>query len=170
MSLINIEYGSLASSEVLNKNFSHLEKKIDETFNSTMTSISSILSNIATINSRLSEQAEMVENNALEVSSMLDEYKNKTKIYMQKSCILPYWNGIRTIDISKNYSAETNGYLLLVPEENSVGNIKINNTTVNHKTTGIIVLPVKENDIVTTSIALQKAFFIPSTNIVFDNF
>ena len=55
MALINIEYGSLASSETMNKNFSYLDDKISETSDAIMTTISSMLSSIATINSRLSE-------------------------------------------------------------------------------------------------------------------
>ena len=47
MSLINIEYGSLASSEVMNKNFLYLDDKIAESNNSIMTSISSILSRLS---------------------------------------------------------------------------------------------------------------------------
>ena len=45
MALENIEYGSLASSETMNKNFMYLDDKIANTAESIMTSISSILSN-----------------------------------------------------------------------------------------------------------------------------
>lgn len=170
MSLINIEYGSLSSSETLNKNFTYLEKRIDEAFNSAMTSISSMLSNIATINTRISEQTEMVENNTSELSNKLDEYKNKTKIYIQESSILPYWNGAISIDLSKDYSAQSNGYLLLIPQEGSSGNVKINNTSISYSNQATILLPVKENDKITTNISLNSAFFIPVTNIIFENF
>ena len=44
MALINIEYGSVARSDVLNKNFLYLDEKIADTNNSNATSISSILS------------------------------------------------------------------------------------------------------------------------------
>ena len=43
MALINIEYGSLASSDTMNKNFMYLDDKIAESSESIMTSISSIL-------------------------------------------------------------------------------------------------------------------------------
>ena len=58
MALINIEYGSLASSETVNKNFTYLDEKIAESNESIMTSISSILSNIATINARINDISE----------------------------------------------------------------------------------------------------------------
>lgn len=170
MSLTNIEYGSLANSETLNKNFSYLENKIDEAFNSTMTSISSILSNIATINTRLSEQTEMVENNSQELSSKLDEYKNKTKIFIQKSSNLPAWNGITQIDLSNKYSVSSNGYLLIIPQNGSTGSININNTNIEYTNSTVALLPVKDGDSVTSNIILQKAYFIPATSIIFDNF
>ena len=170
MSLTNIEYGSLASSEILNNNFTYLEKKIEEAFNSTMTSISSMLSNIATINTRLSEQAEMVENNASELSSKLDDCKTKTKIFMQKSCSLPCWNGVSSIDLTKSYLAESNGYLLLIPQAGSEGILKINSTSIDCNNSEFVFLPIKEGDVVLANIVLQKALFVPVTNIMFDNF
>ena len=60
MALVNIEYGSLASSEIMNKNFIYLDDKIAESSESIMTSISSILSNIATINTRLNDISENI--------------------------------------------------------------------------------------------------------------
>ena len=45
MALINIEYGSVARSEVLNKNFLYLDEKIADSNTSTATNISSIFSN-----------------------------------------------------------------------------------------------------------------------------
>lgn len=170
MTLTNIEYGSLASSEVLNKNFSYLEKKVDEAFNATMTSISSMLSNIATINSRLSEQTEMLENNSSEITAKLEEYKNKTKIFIKKTCSLPYWEGITAIDLTQTYPVTMNGYFLIIPEKNSEGDVKINNTIINYNNSGIVLLPVKEGDKISSNISLQNAFFVPVINIIFDNF
>ena len=80
MTLINIEYGSLASSETLNKNFIYLDKKISETTESIQASISSILSNITTINSRLNEISEVNTDTTEALSSRLEDYKSKTKI------------------------------------------------------------------------------------------
>ena len=77
MALIDIEYGSLASSETMNKNFTYLDDKIAETSESIMTSISSILSNIATINSRLNDITESMDGSMDVLTSSLDDYKIK---------------------------------------------------------------------------------------------
>ena len=170
MSLINIEYGSLASSEILNKNFEYLEKKIEENTSSIMTSISSILSNIATINSRLGEQAELIDNNNSESMAKLEEYKNKTKIFVQQSSIIPHWNGCTAINIGTLYNVKANGYILIIPDENNDGNLKINTVTLAIENQGLVVLPVKENDVISSTISIKYAYFIPATELSFEGF
>ena len=171
MSLTKIEYGSLASSEILNKNFEYLEESMEEKIRNVMTSISSILSNIATINSRLSEQEELIEDNSSEAIANLNEYKNKTKIAIQKSCMIPHWNGATVITIGSLYNVKANGYLLIITNaESSNGMLKINTTTVNLEKDKLLVLPVKENDVVSSTLLIDKALFIPVTEINFENF
>ena len=170
MSLINIEFGSLASSETLNKNFEYLEKRIEENNSSIMTSISSILSNIATINSRLGEQSELINNNNSESIAKLDEYKNKTKLMIQKSCLIPHWNGCFAITIGSLYNVKANGFILIIPEDSTDGNIKINTTTIALTNQSLIVLPVKENDVISTTSSINKAYFIPVTELYFEGF
>ena len=80
MALINIEYGSLASSETMNQNFIYLDNKIAESSDSIMTSISSILSNIATINTRLNEITENMGDSINSLNAVLEDYKSKTKL------------------------------------------------------------------------------------------
>ena len=169
MTLINIEYGSIASSETMNKNFSYLEEKINNTSDSIMTSISSILSNIATINTRLSEMSELINENDSNMSSKIEEYKNKTKILVQASTMLPHWNGCCSITINERYSVSSNGYILIIPTETSSGTIKINSTelVVSSK---LILLPVKEGDVITTSLNIDRAFFLPVTEISIESF
>ena len=165
MSLINIEYGSLASSEVLNKNFEYLEQKMEENLNSIMTSISSILSNIVTINSRLGEQAELIANNNSEAVANLEEYKNKTKIAIQKSCFIPHWNGCTTITIDGLYTVKANGYLLIVcNDDTNTPTLKINTTTINLENKNIKVtrlaygLPMGGNLEYSDDVTIMKSF------------
>ncbi len=170
MTLINIEYGSLASSDTMNKNFSYLQKKIEESSDSTMTSISSILSNIATINSRLNELSELILDNKSEFNSKIDEYKNKTKILVQQTTLLPHWNACRSISINSTYTVLANGFLIVIPNEDTDGELKINSTIIEGLNQGIIILPVKENDIITSTISIKNSFFLPVAEINIENF
>ena len=54
MSLTEIEYGSLASSETMNNNFEYLDNKITDVSESLISTAATINSNIATINSTVS--------------------------------------------------------------------------------------------------------------------
>ena len=109
MALINIEYGSLASSEIMNKNFIYLDDKIADTSESIMTSISSILSNIATINNRLNDLSTALAD-AIETSnSNIEEYKSKTKILVSKNSMVPNWQGYKSIDDLNSYQVSANG-------------------------------------------------------------
>ena len=170
MPLINIAYGSLASSETMNKNFNYLDEKIENESNATMTSISSILSNVATINTRLAELSESISNIGIDFNAKLDECKNKTKILVQQSTMLPHWNGCRSISISDVYSVTANGFVLILPEENSVGSLKVNTTNITDLRQDFIFIPVKEGDVIISSLAIKKAFFLPVTEVSIDNF
>ena len=74
MTLTTIEYGSIASSEVMNENFSYLDGKISDSVSNINTSISSITSNIATINSRITGVSEDVNTDIQELSTKLEEF------------------------------------------------------------------------------------------------
>lgn len=58
MPLTHIEYGSLASSEVMNDNFEYLDNRITTVADTLTTASSSIYSNIASVNSTLSQADE----------------------------------------------------------------------------------------------------------------
>lgn len=167
MSLIKIEYGSIASSETMNKNFNYLENKISETSDNILTSISSIVSNIATINSRLSEISELINNNNFDLNTKLDEYKSKTKILVQEATSIPHWNAIRSIAINDKYTALSNGFLIFNSKENN-GVITINTSDI--ECTELIVLPIKKGDVISTTISSYKAYFLPVTEISIENF
>lgn len=180
MALINIEYGALASSDTMNKNFSYLDNKIAETNESTLTSISSILSNISTINSRMSEITNLVEDSFSTMSSQIEEYKQKTKVLVNTASMVPDWSNITTISITADsiYTAKKNGYVLVVAVNNSAGNLMVNNKTIVFKTRAnsydnvsqLVVIPVNKNDVLTCTMSLTNAYFLPSKEISIENF
>lgn len=170
MSLINIEYGSLASSETMNKNFEYLEKKISDNTDSIMTSISSILSNIATINSRLADISEVIVDNNSDLNAKIDEYKNKTKILVQESSMVPHWNGCTSITINNNYTATRNGFLLIIPNSDNSGYLKVNSTLIENTLKSFLAIPIKKGDVVVSTLDIHSAFFLPITEINIENF
>ena len=180
MSLIDIEYGSLASSEIMNKNFRYLEESITNTSDSIMTSISSILSNIATINTRLNDITEAMNDSVDTLTSTLEEYKTKTKLLANEASMLPNWlNCISVnIEVNENYVVPSNGYILLCPETSSTGEISVNGKTVIFKSvtdefdkgSQLLVLPVAEADVVVSQLLLQRAYFLPTKAVSVEGF
>lgn len=178
MALINIEYGSVARSEVLNKNFLYLDEKIADSNTSTATNISSIFSNIATINARLNELSENVSDYVEEFNSALEEYKTKTKLLVNSAAMVPNWLGCIAIEDSTNYTAPSNGYLLLTPKNNSTGTLTVNNVSVDFKlragaddnSSQTVAIPVKNGDVVSSEVVFTSAFFIPVVEVSIEGF
>jgi len=180
MTLTNIEYGSIASSSVLNGNFSYLDEKITTSNSQINTSISSILSNIATINTRLTEISEDIDAAINTLTSTISDYKTKTKLLVAKSVMVPNWSSCRSITLSTNtsYTAISNGYVLVLPESNGKGNISVNDISVSCKTrennydngAGLISIPVMSGDIVTTTMACKSVYFLPIADITVEDF
>lgn len=178
MTLINIEYGSLASSETLNKNFIYLDEKISETTESIQASISSILSNITTINSRLNEISEVNTDTTEALSSRLEDYKSKTKILINNVSMLPDWKKTSTISLKSNYTVPSNGYLLLLPLTTTSGNLTVNGKSFSFKLKSsdydfgaqLVAIPVLEGDIVSCSAGLLNSFFLPSKEVSLEEF
>lgn len=171
MSLINIAYGSLASSETMNKNFLYLEDKIDESSDSLTTSISSVLSNIATINGRLNDFSEDI----VEFNTKFEKFMEKTKSILSKYSMVPNWGTYYSVSFP--YTTLSNGYLLILTKPDSSGNIQINSKTVQIKNRGsaydnaaeLITIPVKEGDVVASNIQIEVMYFIPALTIEFED-
>ncbi len=180
MSLIDIEYGSLASSETMNKNFRYLEESIAATSDSIMTSISSILSNIATINTRLNDITETMNDSVETLTSTMEEYKTKTKLLANEASMLPNWSNCISvnIEINQSYIVPSNGYLLLNPALFSAGEISVNGKTVVFKSltdeaysvSQLVALPVAEADELVSQVALQNAYFLPTKAVSVEGF
>ena len=180
MALINIEYGSLANSETMNQNFMYLDEKIADTSDSIMTSISSILSNIATINSRLNDISGNVEDSFENIHSSLDEYKTKTKLLVNTASMVPDWKNCISVVISNDnaYTVPSNGYLLLLPVSSVKGNLTINNKVVVFKNRAnsydnasqLVSVPVADGDVVSSDVAFDNIYFLPSKEVSIADF
>ena len=177
MSLVNIKYGSLASSETMNKNFMYLDNKISDTSESIMTSISSILSNIATINTRLNDISENVDNSIESLMSKIEDYKTKVKILVNRASMVPDWANSSILD-GLRHTISSNGYLLILPAINAAAEISINGKTFYFKSwisnfdngNQLAVIPVNKGDIITYSTTVNNIYFVPSMEINIENF
>ena len=177
MALIDIEYGSLASSETMNKNFMYLDDKIAETSDSIMTSISSILSNIATINARLNDMSENVDDSVDTLNSTIEDYKTKVKLLVNKASMIPDWTNASSIS-GTSFKATKNGYVLILSVNNSAGNLVINQKTFVFKSrvnnydnvSQLAAYPISDGDSVSCSASLTSAYFVPAKEVSLDDF
>ncbi len=180
MTLTTIAYGSIASSETMNNNFSYLDEKINTSNSQLNSSISSILSNIATINSTLSDLSESIATSISSLQTTLTDYKNKTKLLVAKSNMVPDWSSCSTITLttSTSYTAISNGFVLILPEVSGKGNIAVNSVPISFKLRAnsydngaeLVSIPVKSGDVVSTTAALEAAYFVPIAEITVENF
>ena len=180
MALIDIEYGSLASSDTMNKNFIYLDNKISETSDAIMTSISSIFSNIATLNSRINDVTENLEDSVEGLKATIEEYRTKTKLLVNKSSMVPNWKNCFSVNISSTsrYTVPSNGYLLLLPINTAKGNLLINNVSINFKmrtnsydnTAQLVAFPVFSGDVVSSDVDFSNVYFLPTKEVVVENF
>ncbi len=180
MALTTIQYGSVASSEVINGNFSYLDERITNLSESLSASISTLSSNIATINSSIASVSEAVTAALATQSAKLEEYKTKTKLLVKNSSNVPNWSACRSISFTSgtSYTAEFNGFVLFIPASSSSGNIAVNENTIiakisessNEYASELITVPVKAGDVISTTITVDNAYFIPAAEISVNNF
>lgn len=78
MALTEIEYGSLASSEVMNNNFEYLDEKITDVSESLTSTAAAINSNIATINSSMASMSETLSQSIEDLGTNLTEESEGT--------------------------------------------------------------------------------------------
>lgn len=74
MSLTEIEYGSLASSAILNQNFQYLDDRISSLAETHTTDVAGISSNIVTINNSITDYNEQTNSNVEEINTKLDDF------------------------------------------------------------------------------------------------
>ncbi len=180
MPLIDIEYGSLASSDTMNKNFMYLDNKISDSSDSILTSISSILSNIATLNARLNDISESSTDSINTLHSTIEDYKNKTKLLINKASMVPNWENCATVTVNADttYTVSSNGYLLIIPNSSAKGDLIINNTTIKLKNRSsaddnaaeLMTIPVFDGDVVSSNVSINTVYFLPSREISITDF
>ena len=180
MPLIDIEYGSLASSDTMNKNFMYLDNKISDTSDSISTSISSILSNIATLNARLNDMSESTADSINALNSTIEDYKNKTKLLVNKASMVPNWENCAAVTVTADttYTVPSNGYLLVLPNSTAKGSLIINNTTVTFKnrisgddnSAQLVAIPVFDGDTISSDVSINTVYFLPSREISITDF
>lgn len=164
MSLINIEYGSLASSDILNKNYTYLDEKIINSVNTLNTSISSLLSNIATINVKLNDLSDEINDATEDFLSNIVNLKNKVQVSINLASLLPNWNGCFVINDLSHYIAQYNGFLLLNTQAGMVENVEINDFS--FSISSFALLPIKSGDVVRSTANWQSVKFLPASQIV----
>ena len=170
MALIDIEYGSLASSDIMNKNFLYLDNRISESSGDINTSISSLLSNIATINTRIAELAEDLSETITDFTNKIDTFKLKTEILINDSTMVPDWSRCSIIAQPIGYTVSTNGFILINPKPAVSGNVVINGVSVAFKTrvnnydnsSQLVAFPVKEGDVVSCYVECNNVYFLPT--------
>ncbi len=81
MPLTNIEYGSLASSEVMNDNFEYLDDRITTVAGNITSTASAINSNIASMNSTFTSQYEGVISDIGDLENSLDDLISDFEAY-----------------------------------------------------------------------------------------
>lgn len=122
MALEHIEYGSLASSAMMNDNFEYLDDRISGLAESLASDISGVCSSIASISSSVSEQ-----NAALSSSiSSLNSYAQAIRQDLDAKNHAPNYS--KGIAITLPYTASKNGYVYAgVDGMDSVKYVYVNN-------------------------------------------
>lgn len=176
MALTTIQYGSIARSETINNNFSYLDGRITSASESLSASISSLLSNIATINSNITDVSETLTSALATLSATVETYRTKTKLLVKNSSMVPNWNSKTSISFTSgtNYTAGSNGFVLVIPSSASTGNLSVNSNTIvvksDSSSSDLITIPVKKGDVLSTTISCTNSYFVPSAEISVENF
>lgn len=169
MALINIDYGSLASSEIMNKNFLYLDEKIADASENLSTSISSLLSNIATLNTRIVEVSDEVKEASEDLSGEISEAESKLNIAIDNYSMVPNWSACIGLAAISNYVVPSNGFLLICPATTANGTLNINGAEVFFKKVSsgndyaaiLTSMPVREGDVVNCYCGILAAYFLP---------
>lgn len=112
MPLTNIEYGSLASSEVMNDNFEYLDNRITTVAENLTSTSSSIYSNIESINSTFTQNNQERIEDITNLSSTVNTLNNNLNTLtnnVNSTNNAPDYN--RGVSISLPYTVTKNGYV-----------------------------------------------------------
>lgn len=164
MALEHIEYGSLASSEVMNDNFEYLDDRISGLAETQTSDISGIYSSIASLSSSLSEQNESMASDLED----LEDYAQGIRSDLDAKNHAP--NYARGVAISLPYTASKNGYVYAgVDGIDSVRYVYVNNHIVHghcgysggYKVYSGSLFRVNKGDVITCPRTYGNYYFYP---------
>ena len=128
MPLTTIQYGSLASSEVMNDNFGYLDDRITTLANNVTSSTSTIQSGISGLNSRLSQKDSELEDDIEQLETDLESLQTD---FYNKDDAPDYTNGISINALP--YTIEHDGYIdVAIAALNGIATLIINQTKIAH--------------------------------------
>lgn len=170
MPLINIEYGSLASSDTMNQNFSFLDDKITDVSTEVDENLATIVANVSNINSQLNEITSEINNVSRDLFSQIEALKYNVQNALNTIVIFPNWNARFEISDLTEYEALQNGFLMLALKTNTSGKLLINSREVEGVTTAgnTMILPIKKGDIISSTLTFDVCCFIPTSGVVLD--
>ncbi len=157
MSLTHIEYGSLASSEVMNNNFEFLDDRITTVAGNLSSAVSGINSGIASINSNLSESINDIESDLDTLETDVSEVR--TDFYSRY--YTPNYNNAIAVNYTSGDTVGFNGWLGIyyaTQDANQQMFMKINGVPVSGIITGsqggqvdgnACIVLVSETDVIT---------------------
>ena len=164
MALEHIEYGSLASSEMMNGNFEYLDDRISNLAETQASDISGVCSSIAGVNSSLSEQTAALSSDI----SSLSSYAQAIRRDLNAKNHAP--NYARGVGITLPYTASKNGYVYAgVDGIDSVRYVYVNNHVVHghcgysggYRVYSGSLFRVNQGDTVTCSRTYGNYYFYP---------
>lgn len=135
MPLINIEHGSLASSEVMNDNFEYLDNRITTVAGNLTSATSSINSSIASMNSTFTQQNESIMSDI----SDLAEYAQAIRNDFDSQNNAPDYTHPVSLTFSQGKTIDYNGWLyiaIILSGTNLKRHVKINGSDVCYAKSG----------------------------------
>ena len=164
MSLTHIEYGSLASSSILNGNFEYLDDRITTYANNLVSNTSGIYSSLSGIRSSIAEQIDSINSDISDLENDLEEITN---IIEAHNSAPDYSLGI---SITLPYTAESDGYVYAgVDGTDSVSYVYVNQKPVHghcgysggYNVYSGSVFRVSKDDVISTNRASGLYYFYP---------
>ena len=130
MPLTTIQYGSLASSEVMNDNFGYLDNRITTVSNNLTSTANSLSSSIAGINTTLTQMNEDLEDDIEQLEADLDSLETD---FNNKDDAPDYTQGISITREAMPYTIEKDGYIdVAIAASNGTAVLYINQIKIAH--------------------------------------
>lgn len=164
MSLTHIEYGSLASSEVMNDNFEYLDDRVTTVANNLVSTSAGLYSNISGLNSSLSGQ---IDDLASDLSDLENNLEELTESFNSHNNAPDY---SRRVGITLPYTVLEDGYVYAgVDGTNSIMYVRVNQKAVHghcgysggYNVYSGSLFRVSAGDVVTVDKKLGSYYFYP---------